>query len=76
MIPASVMAIQITTSVLKTNIIALIISYWMIIVMAYSLTSLISCEDKAVNVPAVGYSVFNYHESTILFPSLINHDKF
>lgn len=60
MIPASVIAIQTTASVLKTNrtrsdILIPDISNQHII-MAYSLTLLIPWEDKAVNVPASGYS--------------------
>lgn len=61
MIPASVMAIQITKSVLKTNVVRsnfnpTVLSFHKI-VMAHFLTLLIPCENKAVNVLVTGYVI-------------------
>lgn len=62
MIPASVMAIQTTTSVFKTNssrscFTTSVLSFHKTI-MAYSLMLLILCKDKAVNVPVTGYNPY------------------
>lgn len=67
MIPASVIAKQTTTSVLKTNSIARILSTVVSfpkIVMAYFLMLLISWEDKAVNVLITGYVIVKEQRRT------------
>lgn len=61
MIPAFVMAIQTTKSVLKTNVYRSnsnpsVLSFHKI-VMAHFLTLLIPCENKAVNVLVTGYVI-------------------